>query len=117
MGTTTITVNIRAGLIKTHAKFIKKGYFLWFENFSMKAKIDYDKKIPIQRLNFPQPQKWTIPTLDLLVKLHFLPKDTICSFSRNMFNPLLQPPLFLLLLECVVRLITSLSYWLLIGAI
>jgi hypothetical protein len=28
MGTTIITVNIRAGLIKTHVKFIKKGYFL-----------------------------------------------------------------------------------------
>jgi hypothetical protein len=28
MGTTTIIVNIRVGLIKTHVEFIKKGYFL-----------------------------------------------------------------------------------------
>jgi hypothetical protein len=28
MGTTTITINIKGGLIKTHAKFIKKRFFL-----------------------------------------------------------------------------------------
>ncbi len=30
MGTTTITLNIKGGLIKTHAKFLKKGLFLFF---------------------------------------------------------------------------------------
>jgi hypothetical protein len=29
----------------------------------------------------------TIPTFDLPVKLHFLRKDTIRSFSRHMFQP------------------------------
>jgi len=45
MGTTTITLNIKGGLIKTHAKFKKKVYFyfLWLESFFVKAKIDYDK--------------------------------------------------------------------------
>ncbi len=30
----------------------------------------------------------TTPTFDPHVKLHFLPKDTIRSFSRRMFQPL-----------------------------
>jgi hypothetical protein len=33
MGTTTITVNIRGGLIKTNVEFIKKKLFLWLVNF------------------------------------------------------------------------------------
>jgi hypothetical protein len=43
MGTTTITVNIKGGLIETHAEFIKKGSFLQLENFSVKVKTYYDK--------------------------------------------------------------------------
>jgi hypothetical protein len=41
VGTTTITISIKEGLIKTHVKFIKKGYFLQLENFSMKAKRNF----------------------------------------------------------------------------
>jgi hypothetical protein len=33
MGTTTIIINIRGSLIKTHVKFIKNGCFLWLEFF------------------------------------------------------------------------------------
>jgi hypothetical protein len=43
MDTTTIIVNIKGGLIKTHAKFIKKGFVLWLEDFFVKAKTNSDK--------------------------------------------------------------------------
>jgi hypothetical protein len=33
MGTTTITVSIKGGLIKTHAEFIKKGSFYNWKTF------------------------------------------------------------------------------------
>jgi hypothetical protein len=86
MDTTIIIINIRGGLIKTHAKFIRKCCFLWLENFSMKAKIDYDKGYFHWAIEFSIATKvTTIPTFDLHVKLHFLPKDTIHSFSHQMF--------------------------------
>jgi hypothetical protein len=44
VGTTTIIISIRGGLIKTHVEFIKKCCFLQLEKFFVKAKRDYDKK-------------------------------------------------------------------------
>ncbi len=85
MGTTTIIVNIKGGLIKTHAEFIKKGCFLRLENFSMKVKTYYDKGDSNCTIKLSTTIKLTtIPTFDPLVKLHFLPKDTIRSFSHHM---------------------------------
>ncbi len=111
MDTTIIIINIRGGLIKTHAKFIRKCCFLWLENFSMKAKIDYDKGYFDWMIELSTSTKViTIPTFDHPMKLHFLPKDNIHNFFCHMLQPLLQPPLILLLLECTVTLITSLSY-------
>ncbi len=43
MGTTTIIINIKGTLIKTHSKLIKKGNFFRLEDFSIKAKFVYDK--------------------------------------------------------------------------
>jgi hypothetical protein len=83
VGTTTITISIKEGLIKTHVKFIKKRYFLQLENFSMKAKRNFVWTIELSTSTKVTP----IPAFDLLMKLHFLPKDIICSFSRSMFQP------------------------------
>jgi hypothetical protein len=88
VGTTTIIVNIKGGLNKTHAEFIKKNGLLCLENFSMKAKIDYDKGDSNWRIELSIAIKvTTILAFDRLVKLHFLPKDTICSFSHRVFQP------------------------------
>ncbi len=43
VGNTTIIISIKGALIETHFKFIKKGNFLRLENFSIKAKSNYDK--------------------------------------------------------------------------
>jgi hypothetical protein len=37
MDTTTVIVNIKRGLIKTHVEFMKKGYFLWLEFLFVKV--------------------------------------------------------------------------------
>jgi len=88
MGTTTIIANIKGGLNKTHAKFILKNGFLWLENFFMKAKIDYDKGDSNWTIKLSIAIKvTTILAFDHLVKLHFLPKDTIRSFSHCVFQP------------------------------
>jgi hypothetical protein len=87
MTTTTIIVNIGRGLVKTHDEFIKKC-FLWLEYFFVKAKINYDKGDYDWTIELSTTTKvTTILTFDLLVKLHFLRKDTICSFSRCMIQP------------------------------
>jgi hypothetical protein len=86
MGTTTITVNIRGGLIKTHVEFIKKGCFLQLEIFSMKVKTYYDKGDSDWMIKLSTTTKvTTIPTFDHLEKLHFLPKDTIRNFFHLVF--------------------------------
>ncbi len=43
VGITTININIKSVLIKTHSKLIKKGNFLWLENFLVKAESNYNK--------------------------------------------------------------------------
>jgi hypothetical protein len=111
VGTTIITVNIKGCLIKTHVEFIKKGFFLWLKNFFVKAKTNYDKGDFDWTIEISTTIKMkTIPTFDCPMKLHFLPKDTIHNFLTTCSNHLLQPPLFLLLLECTVTLIVSLNY-------
>jgi hypothetical protein len=88
MGTTTIIVNIKGGLIKTHAEFIKKGRFLQLEFFFIKVKTYYNKGDSYWTIELSTTTKvTTIRAFDPLVKLHFLPKDTICSFSHHMFQP------------------------------
>jgi hypothetical protein len=83
---TTITISVIQGLIKTHVEFIKKDGFLRSENFSMKAKIDYDKGDFDWMIElFIATKMKTISSCDLPIKLHFLPKDAICNFSRRMF--------------------------------
>ncbi len=54
----------------------------------MKAKIDYDKGDFDWTIELSIVTKvTTIPTFDRFVKLHFLPKDTIRSFSHHMLQP------------------------------
>ncbi len=54
----------------------------------MKAKIDYDKGDFDQTIELSTTIKvTTIPIFDPLVKLHFLPKDTIHNFSCCMLQP------------------------------
>jgi hypothetical protein len=53
----------------------------------MKAKQIIKKKIIIGQLKFPQTKVKTILAFDPLVKLHFMPKDTIHSFSHRMLQP------------------------------
>jgi hypothetical protein len=53
----------------------------------MKAKIDYDKGNYDWMIELSTSTKvTTILAFDPLVKLHFLPKDTICSFSCHMIQ-------------------------------
>jgi hypothetical protein len=54
----------------------------------MKAKINYEKGDSDWTIELSIATKvTTIPTFDPLVKLHFLPNDTICSFSCHMLQP------------------------------
>jgi hypothetical protein len=54
----------------------------------MKAKTDYDKENSNWMIELSTTTKvTTIPTFDILVKLYFLPKDTIYSFSYCMLQP------------------------------
>jgi hypothetical protein len=81
MGTTTITINIKGALIKTHSKLIKKRNFL-LENFSIKAKSNYDKGDSNWTIELSTTIKVTIvPPFDPLIKLFFHPKNTIDSFG------------------------------------
>ncbi len=67
---------------------LKKGCFSQFENFFVKAKIDYDKGDFDWMIELSTTTKMiTIPTFGPCVKLHFLPKDTIHNFSCCMFQP------------------------------
>jgi len=86
--TTTITVNIKGGLIKTHSKFIKKGSFLRLKFFFVETKTNYEKGGSDWMIELSTTTKVrTIPTFDPPLKLHFMPKDTIRSFSRRMLQP------------------------------
>jgi len=85
VNTTTIAINIRRGLIKTHDEFIKKGHFLQLKNLSLKAKTNYDKGNFNWTIELSIATKMTtILVFDSFVKLHFQPKDIIHSFSRQM---------------------------------
>ncbi len=54
----------------------------------MKAKTNYDKGDFNWMIELSTTTKvTTIPTFDIIVKLYFLPKDTICSFYRYMLQP------------------------------
>ncbi len=80
----------------------------------MKVKINYNKEDYNWTIEVSTDIKVkTILAFDCLVKLHFMSKDTIHSFSHHISNRLLQPQLFLMLLEFAVKLITSLNHWLL----
>jgi hypothetical protein len=118
MGTPTITINIRKGLIKIHVEFIKKGFFFIAGKLDCEGQNNYDKGNFDWTIELCTSTKMTtISTFDPLVKLHFLPKTQFVAFPAICSSPLLQPPLFLLSLECVVKLIASLSYQLLTGAV
>jgi hypothetical protein len=85
VSTTTITISIRRGLIKTHVEFIKKGHFLQLKNLYVKAKTDYDKRDFNRTIELSIAIKvTTILAFDPFVKLHFRPKDIIHSFSHYM---------------------------------
>ncbi len=87
MGTTTINVSIKGALIKTHSKLIEKGNFL-LENFSVKAKSNYDKGDSNWTIELSTTIKVKIvPPFDLPIKLFFHPKDTINSFGWRMLQP------------------------------
>ncbi len=59
--------------------------FLRLEFFSMKAKTNHDKGDSNWTIELSTTIKvTTIPTFNPLVKLHFLPKDTIHNYSRHM---------------------------------
>jgi hypothetical protein len=86
MGTTIIIISINGGLIKTHATFTKKVCFLRLENLYVTSKTNSDKGDSNWTIELSTSIKvTTIPTFDPLVKLHFLPKDTIRNFSHHMF--------------------------------
>ncbi len=86
--TTTITVNIKGGLIKTHSKFIKKGSFLRLKFFFVETKTNYEKGGSDWMIELSTTTKvTTIPTFDPLVKLHFMPKNIIHSFFGHMLQP------------------------------
>jgi hypothetical protein len=54
----------------------------------MKAKIDYDKRYSDWTIELSTTTKvTTILAFDPLVKLHFMPKDIIHSFSCHMLQP------------------------------
>jgi hypothetical protein len=74
---------------KNPSKFTKSSEsLLWFENFFVKAKTNYDKRYFDWTIELSTATKvTTVLAFDLLVKLHFLPKDTIHSFSHPMFQP------------------------------
>jgi len=79
--------------------------------FFVKVKTYYNKGDSYWTIELSTTTKvTTIRAFDPPVKLHFLPKDTIRSLSRHMFQPFVITTIVFLLLECVVRLITSLSY-------
>jgi hypothetical protein len=87
-------------------------------NFFVKVKTNYDKGDFDWMIELSTTTKViTILAFDCPVKLHFCKKTQFVTFLATCFSLLLQPPLLLLLLECMVRLIASLSYWLLIGTI
>jgi hypothetical protein len=53
----------------------------------VKVKTKYDKGDSDWTIELSTTTKvTTIPTFDLLVKLHFLPKNTIRNFFRHMFQ-------------------------------
>jgi hypothetical protein len=57
------------------------------ENFFLKVKTNYDKGNYDWMIELTTTTKLTtILAFDPHVKLHFLPKDTILSFSRHMFQ-------------------------------
>ncbi len=88
VGTTIITVIIKGGLIKTHIEFIKKVCFLKLTNLFMKAKIHYNKGDSNWTIELSIDTKMkTILAFYHLVKLHFMLKDTIHSFSHRMLQP------------------------------
>jgi hypothetical protein len=87
MGTTIITINIKGGLIKTHIEFIKKGCFLQLKKLFMKAKKNYNLFFFDWTIEVSANTKLkTILVFDALVKLHFMSKDTIHSFSHHMLQ-------------------------------
>jgi hypothetical protein len=82
VGTTTITINIKGVLIKTHFELIKKINFLWLEDFSVKCKSNYDKGILDWTIELSIAIKVIIvPPFDLFIKLFSHPMDTINSFG------------------------------------
>jgi hypothetical protein len=59
----------------------------------------------------------TILAFDLPVKLHFLPKDTICSFSCHMIQPFFTTIIVFVVIGVHGEIDSKFELWLLIGAI
>jgi hypothetical protein len=77
----------------------------------VKAKINYGEGDSNWMIELSTTTKvTTIPTFYPLVKLHFMPKDIIHSFSCHMLQPFATTTIVFVLLECMVRLIASLKY-------
>jgi hypothetical protein len=99
-------------LIKTYVKFILKRLFFMVRIFFCESQNKLWQRGLWWIIELPTTIKVkTIPTFDLLVwNCIFYQKTPFITFPATYSNPLLQPPLLLLLLECVMRLIASLSY-------
>ncbi len=82
VGTTTITINIKGTLLKTHFELIKKGNFLRLQIFFVKNKFDYDKGDSNWTIELSIAIKGTIVLpFDLPIKLLIDPKDIINNFG------------------------------------
>jgi hypothetical protein len=84
VGTTTITINIKDTLIKTHFELIRKGN-LQLEIFFIKNKFDYNKGDSNWIVELSIAIKVTIVLpFDPPIKLFFDPKDIINNFGKYM---------------------------------
>jgi hypothetical protein len=83
VGTTTIIIIVKENLVKTHVDKLKRGKFLWLENFSVRGRLYYDKGDSGWTIDISTTTKvFEIPPFDPPIKLLFHVSDTIHSSAR-----------------------------------
>ena len=84
----TVIVIVKGNLVKTHVDKLKRGKFLWLENFSVGGWSDYDKGDSDWTIDISTVTKvYEIPPFDPPIKFFFHVSDTIRSFARRMLQP------------------------------
>ena len=74
--------------MKTHVNKLKRGKFLWLENFNVRGRSNYEKGDSDWTIdNSTATKVYQIPPFDPPIKLFFLISDTIHSFARQMLQP------------------------------